>query len=324
MQLISLVVPVYNEEEMLPIFFKKALEIFKDDEKYRYEFVIVNDGSKDKTLDIIKKEAGRSKRISYLSFSKNYGQEAAVEAGLKAARGEAVIPIDCDFQDPPEVVFEMLKKYEEGYEVVNAKRQSRDEDSFLKKKTAGLFYKITNKIAGKKVIEENVCFFRLLSRRVVDHINALPEASRVIRAEVPYVGFKTAEVLFSRVKREAGKTKYNYRKLMGVASKTFSAATPNLLSWPFVIGLFLSAIFGVATIVFVVLAIVYPHLYSYFLLALIVAVALFAVGLISLILSIYSIYIKNIYYNTTNRPNFYVEESYTAENALLDSNGDRR
>lgn len=322
MQLISLVVPVYNEEEMLPIFFKKALEIFQDDDKYRYEFLIVNDGSKDETLKIIKEEAAKSKRISYLSFSKNYGQEAAVEAGLKAAKGDAVIPIDCDFQDPPEVVLKMLEKFEEGYEVVNAKRESRDEDSFLKKKTAGLFYKITNKIAGKKVIEENVCFFRLLSRRVVDHINALPEASRVIRAEVPYVGFKTAEVRFSRVKREAGKTKYNYRKLMGVASKTFTAATPNLLSWPFLIGVFLAGFFGVATLIFFIVTMIYHELFIYFFPTLMVSLVLFAIGIICLVLSIYSLYIKTIYYNTTNRPNFYVEEAYTAKNALADFNDD--
>lgn len=119
MKLVSLVVPVYNEEEMLPIFFKKIEELFHDDDNYHYEFLLINDGSKDKTLDIIKEEAQKNDRLSYISFSRNYSQECAVEAGLRSAKGDVVIPLDCDFQDPPEVVFDMLKKYEEGYEVVN-------------------------------------------------------------------------------------------------------------------------------------------------------------------------------------------------------------
>ena len=237
MKLVSLVVPVYNEEEMLPIFFKKIEELFHDDDNYHYEFLLINDGSKDKTLDIIKEEAQKNDRLSYISFSRNYSQECAVEAGLRSAKGDVVIPLDCDFQDPPEVVFDMLKKYEEGYEVVNGKRSNRDDDTAMKKTTAGLFYKLTNKVAGKKVIEENVCFYRLMSRRVVDYINSLPEASRILRSQVPYIGFKTCDVFFARKKREAGKTKYNYSKLMGVAAKTFAASTANLLSFPFKISI---------------------------------------------------------------------------------------
>ncbi|MEI3533141.1 MAG: glycosyltransferase family 2 protein [Bacilli bacterium] len=202
MKLVSLVVPVYNEEEMLPIFFKKIEELFHDDDNYHYEFLLINDGSKDKTLDIIKEEAQKNDRLSYISFSRNYSQECAVEAGLRSAKGDVVIPLDCDFQDPPEVVFDMLKKYEEGYEVVNGKRSNRDDDTAMKKTTAGLFYKLTNKVAGKKVIEENVCFYRLMSRRVVDYINSLPEASRILRSQVPYIGFKTCDVFFARKKEK--------------------------------------------------------------------------------------------------------------------------
>lgn len=309
MKLISLVVPVYNEEQMLPIFFEKINSLFKDDEKYHYEILIVNDGSSDKTLEIIKEEAKKNGQISYISFSKNFGQEAAVEAGLKNALGDAVIPIDCDFQDPPEVIFEMLKKFEEGYEVVNAKRVSRKEDTLAKKTSAGMFYKLTNKIAKKKVIEENVCFFRLMSRRVVDYINSLPEASRIIRSEVPYVGFKTCTVPFERVARKAGKTKYNYSKLFDVASKTFTSATPNLLKFPLKIGISLGIISSIALVTLIVLYFFFDKIII--LPFIILSSVLFAAAIIIVTFSIHSLYLRNIYINVMNRPNYFIEEKHT-------------
>ncbi len=308
MKLITLIVPVYNEEKMLPIFFEKSNELFKPTEKYNFEILIVNDGSSDKTLDIIKEEYEKNPSLSYISFSKNYGQEAAVEAGLKKAKGDAVIPIDCDFQDPPELIFEMLEKYEEGYEVVNAKRASRKEDSMLKKSTAGLFYKITNKVAKKEVIVENVCFFRLLSRRVVEHINALPEATRIIRSEVPYVGFKTCTIKFNRVARKAGKTKYNYSKLFDVAISTFTASTPNLLLWPIKIGIGISIAGFIGFITFTCLYFLEHYNRFYYEPFMYLFLGLMLISIVILVISINSIYIKNIYTNSINRPNYFIEE----------------
>lgn len=312
MKLISLIVPVYNEEQMLPIFFEKINELFINNDKYNYEVLIVNDGSKDNTLNIIKEEAKKNKKISYISFSKNFGQEAAVEAGLKNAQGDAVIPIDCDFQDPPEVIFEMLKKYEEGFEVVNAKRVSRKEDTLAKKTSAGLFYKITNKIAKKKVIEENVCYFRLLSRRVLDHLNSLPESARIIRSEVPYIGFKTCEVTFNRVARKAGKTKYNYSKLFDVAANTFTASTPNLLKWPFKIGVILLMISFCAAVPLLVLYFLQPENTFYYFPFIVLSFILLASSLIIITFSIHSLYLKNIYTNVIHRPNYIIDEQYSA------------
>lgn len=313
MKLVSLVVPVYNEEEMLPIFFKKIEELFHDDDNYHYEFLLINDGSKDKTLDIIKEEAQKNDRLSYISFSRNYSQECAVEAGLRSAKGDVVIPLDCDFQDPPEVVFDMLKKYEEGYEVVNGKRSNRDDDTAMKKTTAGLFYKLTNKVAGKKVIEENVCFYRLMSRRVVDYINSLPEASRILRSQVPYIGFKTCDVFFARKKREAGKTKYNYSKLMGVAAKTFAASTANLLSFPFKISIGVGLFSFLGTFVFL-LCYYCDRIHSfYYLPILILMIVLLATAILMLVFSIHSLYLKNIYENVQNRPRYFIEEYHVAD-----------
>lgn len=313
MKLISLIVPVYNEEEMLPLFFEKVDELFVDNADYRYEIFVINDGSRDNTLKIIKEASKKSERISYASFSRNYGQEAAIEAGLKNCHGDIIIPIDCDFQDPPEVVFDLLKRYEDGYEVVNAKRKSRDDDTQLKKKTAGLFYKITNRVAGKKVIEENVCYFRLMTRRVVDHINALPETAKVIRAEVPFIGFKTCDVEFARVRREAGKTKYNYKKLMGVAEKTFVSSTTNLLSWHFIIGVILGLISGIGTFISAICAFAYSsnilgQAYRISIVFLILFGILFCVSLVSLLMSIHSMYLKGIFINTQKRPNYIIDE----------------
>ena len=181
MKTVSIVVPFYNEEEMFPIFIKKAKELFIDDESYKYELVLVNDGSKDKTLELIRAAARENDFITYISFSRNFGQEAALAAGLRAAKGDYIIPMDCDFQDPPELIKDMLKEAENGYEVVCPKRRKRDGDSFVKRFTSKAFYKFINGISGREVIQDNVSYFRLMTKRVVKIIMDMPETERLFK-----------------------------------------------------------------------------------------------------------------------------------------------
>ena len=158
MKKISLVVPMYNEEEMIPLFFEKMNEVLESIKGYQFEYVLVNDGSRDNTLNLLKEQKKIQKNIKIVSFSRNFGHEAAVCAGFNHADGDAVIVMDADLQDPPEVISKMLEKYEEGYKVVNGKRVDRKKDSFLKRTTAAMFYKLIKKLSGKIKVPENVDF----------------------------------------------------------------------------------------------------------------------------------------------------------------------
>ena len=203
MKKISIIVPMYNEEEMIPLFFETTNNVIKQiDNKYKVSYTCVDDGSKDRTLDLLKKQRKLQSNIRIVSFSRNFGHEAAVCAGLKQSNGDIMIVMDADLQDPPEVILQLIKKYEEGYDVVNAKRINREKDPFLKRITAEGFYSIINKLSYKNKIPSNVGNFRLMTRKVVDYINELTESNRVFRVEVPYVGFPTAEVEFVRPERK--------------------------------------------------------------------------------------------------------------------------
>ena len=206
MKKISLVVPMYNEEEMIPLFFEKMNEVLSQIKNYKFEYVLVNDGSRDDTLKMLKEQKKVQNNIKIVSFSRNFGHEAAVCAGFQNADGDAVIVMDADLQDPPEIISKMIEKYEEGYKVVNGKRVDRKKDSFLKRTTASMFYKVIKKLSGKIKVPENVGNYRLLDKEVVDHLNALPEKNRVFRVQVPYIGFKTCEVEFVRPERPKGET----------------------------------------------------------------------------------------------------------------------
>src|SRR5574344_1071373 len=171
-ELISIIVPMYNEEEMVDLFFDTIIPILKSIKNYDYEIVAVNDGSKDKTLELLKEKQKTVEELVIVDFTRNFGHEAAVSAGLKNASGDVLIPLDADLQDPPSLIPELIKKYEEGYEVVDAKRGSRKDDTFMKRTTAKMFYSLINKISDIDV-PNNVGHYRLITRKVADAVNAL-------------------------------------------------------------------------------------------------------------------------------------------------------
>src|SRR5574344_353557 len=220
--------------------------------------------------------------------------------------------MDCDLQDPPYLIKEMLKKYEEGYEIVNPQRVKRDGDSFMKKKTSGMFYKFINKISGRKVMPENVSQFRLISRRALNEILKMPEKVRMLRSEVPFVGFKTCTIKFERQVRGAGKTKYNYRRIFNFAGHTITNSTDALLNWPLFIGLFFSALGGIGFLTTLILYLIdiLVHVFnsSAIPLFLIISSIILAVGLISLVVFIPCLYLKDMFVNTQGRPTYIVEE----------------
>lgn len=312
-KLVSIVVPMYNEEEMVNHFLVKINEIIKTLTNYMVEVVAVNDGSRDETLALLYAAQAEYPFLRVVNLSRNFGHEAAVAAGLSVARGEAIIPIDADLQDPPELIAPMLELFEDGYDVVNARRASRKEDTFIKRFTAGQFYKVIDNMSGKVRIPRNVGHYRLISRRVLDHVLALPESNRVFRVEVPYVGFKTAEVAFVRPKREHGESHYNMKAMIDLAINAITITSTKPLLFVFKFALTLGIITGLSVLtqlIFFILGVTGVFLspildHTFWAL---INVGLVLTTIVLLALTIIAIYLGKTFNEAQKRP-FYVIES---------------
>lgn len=237
---ISLVVPVFNEEEAIPIFYKTVREN-EELKKHEVEIIFINDGSKDSTESIINALAIADSLVKPLSFTRNFGKEPALFAGLDHATGDAVIPIDVDLQDPIDVIPVLIEKWQEGADVVLAKRTDRSTDGWLKRKTTEWFYKLHNKISTPK-IEENVGDFRLMSRETVENIKLLPERNLFMKGVLSWVGGNVDIVEYTRAERSAGESKFNGWKLWNLALEGITSfSTFPLRMWTY-IGLFVAAL----------------------------------------------------------------------------------
>ena len=221
---LSIIVPMYNEEEMIDIFFTEIHKVMQKLPKYTYEIICVNDGSKDGTLQLLKKHASQDKRIKVISFSRNFHKEQALFAGLMNCTGRAAIPIDVDLQDPPEIMLQFVKKWEEGYEVVYGVRSERNSDGPIKKFSALIFYKIYNLIADTP-IPYNTGDFRLIDRKVINAIQNIKEKKLFMKGIFNWVGFKSIGVPYKRPERAAGVTKWNYWKLWNFALDGITTST---------------------------------------------------------------------------------------------------
>ena len=212
---ISVVVPMFNEKDTIMELYSQISEVMEKTKK-SWEFVIVDDGSTDQTPEMIRELAKKDDRVRPVIFARNFGQQAAVKAGLDYSRGEGVVVIDADLQDPPEVILELIEKWEEGYEVIYAQRTEREGESFLKLLTAKMFYATIQRLTDINM-PINTGFFRLLDRKVVDVINQLPEKNRFFRGLSIWVGFKQIAVPYKRKARFAGETKYPFSKMFKLA-----------------------------------------------------------------------------------------------------------
>lgn len=235
---ISIVVPMYNEEANIDVFFERMEDIFITLD-LRYEIVCVNDGSNDGTLAALKHHLERNPNIRLIDLSRNFGKEVALTAGLDYCEGAAVIPIDADLQDPPELIPEMIAKWREGYDMVYATRLTRQGETRVKRGTANLFYRLLGRISEVK-IPRNTGDFRLMDRQVVDALKLLPERNRFMKGLFAWVGYKQTAIEYDREPRLAGMTSWNYIKLWHLAMDgiTSFSATP-LRIWGY-LGLFIS------------------------------------------------------------------------------------
>lgn len=216
MKRISVVVPMYNEEEVATICYDRLTQVLVKLDKYDYEIVFVNDGSKDKTFEILEVIAKKDKNVKIISFSRNFGHQAAVTAGMRQAMGDVVVIIDADMQDPPEVIPDMLKHWEDGNDVVYAVRKARSGETKFKLFTAKAFYRLLNKMSEVS-IPMDTGDFRLIDKKVVDVIGSLPEHNKFLRGLGSWVGFKQIPFEYERKSRVAGKTKYPFKKMFKLA-----------------------------------------------------------------------------------------------------------
>ena len=244
---VSLVSPVFNEEKAIQFFIDKVNDVFIDQALIELELIFVNDGSSDATLERLLACQKIDSRIKIIDLSRNFGKEAALTAGLEAAQGQVIVPIDIDLQDPPELILEMIAQWRAGFEVVLGRRINRDSDTWAKRISAQWFYKIHNKMAVP-TLPENVGDFRLMDKRVVDALKELPESRRFMKGLFAWVGFRTTYVDYVRVERVAGESKFNGWSLWNFALEGITSFSTDPLRIWFYLGLtvsLLSMIFGV-------------------------------------------------------------------------------
>ena len=305
----SLVVPAYNEEKVLQLFYDTVVPMM-DSLNEEYEIVFVNDGSKDKTLDILRDLAAKDSRVKVCSFSRNFGQQAALLCGLKTATGDAIIAMDADLQDPPEVALQMIQKWKEGYEVVHGKRRKRKGETVFKKLTAFFYYRFMRKITGMEM-PKDVGDFKLYDRKVVNAILSMGEHDRLLRAQVTWVGFKQTIIEFDRPERAAGETKYTLKKMIKLAEAGIFPNTDYTLTFPIKLGLgfgFLSVMCFITFIVLTCCNVFFGGLTAW----LFPTVSL--VGSIILVCNgMANIHTSMIYKEVQNRPKYIVSETYNLE-----------
>lgn len=218
MKKISIVIPMYYEEEVATECYHRVYNVFeKIKDQYDYEMIFINDGSKDKTLEILEGLAKQNRKVKVLSFSRNFGHQAAVTAGLQYVTGDATVILDADLQDPPELIPDMLEHWEKGYDVIYGKRKKRKGESAFKLLTAKMFYNVLNQLSDTE-IPKDTGDFRLVDKKVVDAINHLPEHNKFLRGLFSWVGFQQYAFEYERKERAAGKTKYPLKKMMKLAS----------------------------------------------------------------------------------------------------------
>lgn len=314
MKKISVIVPMYFEEAVVSECYKRLKEVLTNLNDYNYEIIFVDDGSKDQTLSILEKIAMVDKNIKVISFSRNFGHQAAVQAGLKLSSGDAVIIIDADLQDPPELIPQMVSLWENGNDVIYAKRKSREGETKFKLFSAKMFYNILNDLSDVS-IPKDTGDFRLADRKVVDVINSLPEHNKFFRGLFSWVGFKQAPIEYERKERFAGETKYPLNKMIKLAKDgIFSFSTKPL---KFVTKL------GIISIFISILILIYSLLSFIFdwnnltagWTSIMVTVTFFA-GVQLLSLGMISEYIGRIYDESKNRPSYIINKKINFEDEL--------
>ena len=305
---LSIVIPVYDEEKMLPALFKELRRVREEVLKPHgpVEIVLVNDGSKDQSWPLITAECRDNPGYVGINLSRNFGHQYALAAGLETARGDMVVSMDADLQDPPSVILQLIEAHEQGYDVVHATRQTRGRETLTKRLTAGLFYRLIEKLSGVGV-SRNTGDFRLLSRRALTELARLRETHRFLRGLVPWIGFPQTQIYYHRADRAAGETHYSFRKMLLLAFDGIASMSTGPLRLAYLLSLALFTVF-VGYIAYV--------LYDHFVrgselvrgwTSIMAAITIF--GAIQLLMfGIVGEYLGRIYEQAKNRPLFIIQD----------------
>lgn len=301
----SIVVPLYNEEEVLPETYRRLKSVM-DSTKQPYEVIMVNDGSVDKTAQMASEICHEDSSFKLLNFSRNFGHQTAITAGMDYASGNAIVVIDADLQDPPEIITDMIEKWKEGFDVVYGKRVSRKGETWFKKITAGAFYRTLNRLTDVK-IPADVGDFRLIDKKVKEALLQVPEHNRYIRGLISWLGFKQTQVEFVREARFAGETKYPLRKMVKLATDGITSFSYKPLKFSVGVGIFLSVFSLIFAILVVVLRLtdvvtMEPGWAS------LMVVILFFFGFVLIMLGIIGEYLGRIFEEVKNRPLYIISE----------------
>lgn len=305
MKLITILIPAYNEEEVLHQLYDRLSSVVNEIRNYRFELLFLNDGSTDRTLPIIKELREKDSRVSYVDLSRNFGKETAMLAGFDYTQGDALIIIDADLQDPPELIPQMIELWEQGYDDVFAKRKSRTGETWFKKWTSKTFYRILQKVSRIN-IEEDTGDFRLLDKRCVIALRKMRETQRYTKGMFSWIGFNKKEIMFDRDPRAAGNTKWNYSKLMDLAIEGITSFTTFPLRISSFFG-FIVSLLAFLYIIFIVFKTIffgeeitgYPSTMS---------VILFLGGIQMLSLGVIGEYLGRIFNETKNRPLYFIND----------------
>lgn len=304
-QKISIVIPSYNEQDNVKVLAKALVNIFQN-LTYDYECIFVNDGSSDQTLANLKELAHDNPKIFYINLSRNFGHQNALKAGLIAATGDAVISMDADMQHPPQLVVDLLKKWEDGYDVVYTKRLNDKKLPFIKRLTSVYFYKLINSLSVVK-IEEGAADFRLMDKNVLRVFNSLNENELFIRGLVSWVGFKQIGIEYYPAERLSGESKYTLKKMLRFGLQGITSFSTRPLYVAVFLGLFISVFAFIFYMSYVVYSLYFGHVISGW--ASVISTVVFFGGLNMIILGIIGIYIGKMFMQTKNRPNFIIQET---------------
>ena len=304
---ISIIIPVYNEIDVLPNFFDELFNIINRIKFYNFQLLIINDGSNDESLNYLKSLKLKNNNISIIDFSKNFGKEAALTAGVDNAIGEAVIPIDCDLQDPPSLILELIREWEKGFDIVEARRIDRNNDTIFKKVTANFFHSLLNLLTNN-VISKNVGDYRLISKEVILQIKKLKERNRYMKGLLSWPGFNKTYVEYKRLKRSAGKSKFNLFKLFQLALDgitSFSVIPLKAISLFGIVGALTSIIFSIIILFqkFFLSSLISGY-------AFLIMILLFFGSLQLISLGIIGEYIGKIYFEVKQRPIYIIKKFY--------------
>jgi dolichol-phosphate mannosyltransferase len=306
---LSIIIPIYNEQENIPVLYDRLKKVVEN-MSVSYELLFINDGSNDDSLGVLIALSNADRNVNYINFSRNFGHQIAVTAGIDNCAGNAVVIIDADLQDPPELIVDLYSKLKEGFQVVYARRKSRSGESFMKKFTAKLFYRILAKITSIK-IPVDTGDFRIMDRKIVDVLKQMPEQQKYLRGQIAWAGFNQTYITYDRDERYAGSTGYTYKKMIQFALDGITGFSNLPLKFATIAGFFVSAITFILSIY---------ALYARFIskdyvpgwTSLILAI-LFIGGVQLITIGIIGEYISRVSSNVRNRPLYIISDKKFAK-----------